>query len=824
MTTFEELSDYDFERLVADLLSAQWEVSVDTFPRGRDGGVDLRVLGPVGRPLQLRGGEELVVQCKHRPNATLAQLRSELRREASNAAASCSARYVLVTSARLTRANKNEIVTLFGGRMTAKDVLGRNDLQDLLRRHPEVERANFKLWMNSGTVLQTLLHQVEYLRSAALIEELMRLRSTYVETPILRAARDHVARQGVCILAGSPGVGKTTTAHILLLQLMASGWQPVTAVGEIRELEVQFRPEVQQALLFDDFLGQNGLQAKLQRGEDSELVRLIRAARRDQSKCLILTTRDYILKQATQIYEQLGDPVFDEAKLVLRLSALDPNLRAHILYNQLYYSPLRERAAAIPDRQRRYLALIRHRNYNPRLIQEAISAAVRESHLEFSQSGSGRLGLSIGIADPPSASAEPHPRTPGSTASPGELEVPDYLYQALEDPGRLWNHILRYQLSATQRALLLVRVSFGRPPSFLPDVYAATTAFAQMSGLTTSMMDLDAALSVLDGDLLSVSNQEKTREETLVEGLQPGVADATEAFIRSYPDIVLQLTKTATAFAQVRWLAALTGVVDERMRQSRPARMRHNRAVVNELIAAAERTLTSPQASPDDDLFNGALMPIVARRRRFRDIGQRFWLLARLYSVGDREPRRSLPDEIVPDLVAEIGDVPRDELVPLLSTLRRDMPTFWRSRRTDVEVAILRVWDAPDDADGWSVLRDILDVVPTTPEYESELSQQFDAFVTERIEDIQVRLEGDNRDGDEAEMLEELSELADRWNVMVDVDELAERAESSQASLSTDPTTDPRQAVLFDLSERSRDSISRKSSAVRSGDAIFERL
>src|SRR5947207_14738998 len=53
MQNFEELSDYDFARLVADLLSAHWRVDVDTFPRGRDGGVDLRVLGPTGVPLRL---------------------------------------------------------------------------------------------------------------------------------------------------------------------------------------------------------------------------------------------------------------------------------------------------------------------------------------------------------------------------------------------------------------------------------------------------------------------------------------------------------------------------------------------------------------------------------------------------------------------------------------------------------------------------------------------------------------------------------------------------------------------------------------------------
>jgi hypothetical protein len=244
--TFEELSDYDFERLVADLLSARWEIDVDTFPRGRDGGVDLRVLGPTGAPLQLGEGDELVIQCKHRPNATIAQLRSDLRQEAGKSIVDSAARYLLVTSARLTRANKNEISEIFGGRILPRDVLGCNDVQDLLRRYPDVERANVKLWMTSSTVLQALLHQVEHLRSTGLIEELMRLRSTYVETPVLQVARERLDRQGVCILAGPPGVGKTMTAHILLLQLMANGWRAIAAIGQIRELEVQFQPNIRQ--------------------------------------------------------------------------------------------------------------------------------------------------------------------------------------------------------------------------------------------------------------------------------------------------------------------------------------------------------------------------------------------------------------------------------------------------------------------------------------------------------------------------------------------------------------------------------------------------
>lgn len=105
---FDNLSDYDFEQLVADLLGAHWQTRVDSFPRGRDGGVDLRVIGPHDR-LGLSAGQELVVQCKHRPNSTFAGLRSDLRGEANKPIVSTAAQYVLVTSAKLTRQNKIEL-------------------------------------------------------------------------------------------------------------------------------------------------------------------------------------------------------------------------------------------------------------------------------------------------------------------------------------------------------------------------------------------------------------------------------------------------------------------------------------------------------------------------------------------------------------------------------------------------------------------------------------------------------------------------------------------------------------------------------------------
>ena len=769
MRNFEELSDYDFERLVADLLSARWKTDVEIFPRGRDGGVDLRALGPTGAPLHLTAGDELVVQCKHRPNAVLSGLRTDLRAEATRPIVDEAARYVLVTSARLTRHNKQEIVDIFGGRISPGDVLAQNDIAALLRRHPEVERTNIKLWLTSGAVLQTLIHQIEHLRSAALKSDLLRLRSTFVETSIVTKARQVIEQFGVCVLAGPPGVGKTTTGLILLLQYLAKGWRPITAVAHVRELEAQLLPNVRQILFFDDFLGQNSLEAKFDRGEDSELVRLIRMVEDDPTKVFILTTRDYVLRQAKQSYERLGDELLQLAKVTVTTEGITPAQRVHILYNQLYFSPLRAQAAAAPNGPHRYEALTRHHNYNPRLLDAAISAVSRKLGLRAQRPSLGDGSETAAQASPEAAPA----RLLSSSVQATSLDIPRALHSALDNPDQLWDHILRYQLTTLQQELLLTRVSFGAQSIYLTSLFEAAGAFVAANGHRTTTADLDSALHVLDGDFFTLTDTERGRGATLVDPVNPGLTDAAVAFLRRYPDHLSRLATSATSFAQVRWIAAACGVMKER-RSPRPARLVAQN-IVQGLVPSAERTLTSPSAFPSGDV------PL-SRESRFSDFGQRLELLAALYMTSGCESAPGLADETIPPFLAAIGNIPGGELLRVVSALRSQALRTWRRRRTEVDVAVLRLLDNPDDIASWSLLRDVLDVVQTTPEYHEDLETRFEQFLEEALDQARDALEDEDDDLSAADLdLDELDELASRWGASTsDIDEIAEQIEARQ--------------------------------------------
>ena len=132
MRRYENFSPHDFELFVADLLGAELGMRFETFPRGADGGVDLRHL-PRGRR------RPHVVQCKHYGGSSFATLRSAAKKEAKRLR-ELSARfatYRFVTSKGLTAANKKTLAEDLAPWIKSEgDVLGADDLESLLDQHP----------------------------------------------------------------------------------------------------------------------------------------------------------------------------------------------------------------------------------------------------------------------------------------------------------------------------------------------------------------------------------------------------------------------------------------------------------------------------------------------------------------------------------------------------------------------------------------------------------------------------------------------------------------------------------------------------------------
>ena len=206
---FTSLSPQDFEELVRDLLQTEWDVAIEAFKTGRDSGIDLRYAST-------KDGTT-IVQCKHYVRSSYSKLFTHLRKvELPKVRCLHPNRYVVVTSLGLTPANKDNIVRAMHPFISGPmDVLGAQDLEGLLKRHPSVERANFKLWLTSTTVLERVLHNAEHSHTDFAIDRIRHKLPLFVQSNAFPRARSLLDENQVVVICGTPGIGKTTLAELL---------------------------------------------------------------------------------------------------------------------------------------------------------------------------------------------------------------------------------------------------------------------------------------------------------------------------------------------------------------------------------------------------------------------------------------------------------------------------------------------------------------------------------------------------------------------------------------------------------------------------------
>ncbi|MVT54249.1 TIR domain-containing protein [Bradyrhizobium yuanmingense] len=146
---FASLSHSEFEDLARDLVGREVKLRFEAFPEGPDEGMD-------GRHACADGS--IVMQAKHYHRSGFAALKSKMMKERQSIDRLAPSRYILVTSAPLTPKNKNALAEIIGPSLrTVGDIFGPGDLNALLRKYPDIEKAHQKLWAQSTSVLQTVI-------------------------------------------------------------------------------------------------------------------------------------------------------------------------------------------------------------------------------------------------------------------------------------------------------------------------------------------------------------------------------------------------------------------------------------------------------------------------------------------------------------------------------------------------------------------------------------------------------------------------------------------------------------------------------------------
>lgn len=496
---FHTLSPMDFEILACDLIRAEFSIELKAFAHGPDGGIDLR---------NTDNDTTTVVQCKHYHGSSFSDLKRTARSEKVKMDVVKPDNYYFVTSQDLSLTQQDTLLKELHPHLSSThNILALRDLNRILGEHPNIEQNHFKLWMASAGIISRIVQSGLWERSEALMEEIQDRVKMYVTTPSFGHARDMLEAKKVCVITGAPGVGKSMLADMLALTYWESGWQIIAlASHEIDRCWDAWQSNALQLFHFDDVFGQTDIQERLSRDSGALLSRLIRRVGSDPRKRLVITTRTHILREAELRDEPVQRAGLRARECVIAVTEYGELQRARVLYNHLYFSDLARDIIRTFVAGDNYFQVINHRNFTPRLIEQAILQAPTD---ETAESLRARM-----------------------------LNV-------LERPVLLWGCSFRESLSEAARMILMHLASFPTHGGSLEDL-----RFASKRGETP--IEHRKALTQLEGSWIKiVHTADGDYVGTRVWFHDPSCRDFVLAFLDSEPEYFTAVLTHSTTVPQI---------------------------------------------------------------------------------------------------------------------------------------------------------------------------------------------------------------------------------------------------------------------------------
>jgi hypothetical protein len=526
--TFTDFGSQEFELLCRDLLQRKIAEEsgnhffFNSYSEGADGGADA---------IFEDSRQKIILQCKR--YSDFKSLYNTLKStELPKVIELNPTRYIIATSCKLSQKQVEKIYLLFKPYLRdMNDILGQAMINNLLAVYPEIELNYPRLYLNSATVLNKLLHANVYNQSKDKLKQYQKISRLYVPDDSFQQALKILNAKKYVIISGEPGVGKSTLAGMLSLYYLGKGYEFIFLRRSISEAEGSVWDEQKkQVFFFDDFLGSTTFEG-FDRNEDRQLLDFISKIVNSSNKLLLITTREYVFKQAEAIYPELRKLQF--TKCLIRQKEFTSAFKINILYNYLYYSKIELKHIEPLLYNEHYKQIIYHNNFTPRFINDYID----RYYNKYSDSYSLYFGLK----------------------------------RYLDDPHAYWEEIF-LKLNVNAQMLLLIMVITQEPviEELLFQTFVQVGEYRKIYERGYEKDNFEQAIAELSESFISISHNpdikkgEGTistmnysliytsfRKSKFLEFQNPSIKDFAVNYLRKREDLISFLIRGATLFNQL---------------------------------------------------------------------------------------------------------------------------------------------------------------------------------------------------------------------------------------------------------------------------------
>lgn len=510
MLNYSNLNDVEFEYLCKDIMSRMLGKKLERFGSGRDRGIDLT---------DDSYKKSIIVQVKHYVKTDVSGLISALKKEVPKIKTHNPDQYYICCSKELTPDNKSEIFALFSEYMeSVANIISLVEINDFLDlpQNADILKRHFKLWIESTNILTDTLTNDVFIDSEGLLSDIDDDVRMFVRTTAFDRALSALEQRRVLIIVGNPGVGKSITSKMLVLHYASLNYRIryTTDGSDLAALKkaLSQSPDTKEIVLLDDCFGQAYFSMK--ETQENELLALIRHVNIYPNKVLIMNSRVTIFQEAQARTPKLIKSLDrnEYGAYVLNMDIIPFVEKAKIFYNHLYFCEVPKEYRDDIIRNKNYRKIVKHRNFNPRIIEFVCSQRQWESVTPYGYS--------------------------------------KFILQSLDAPNEIWRNEYERRIAEPDRMLLTTLYSLTNttiPLDFAKACYNYRIVHTQ--GVDSSINHFEQALARLSESMIKIVD---VNGQKLLSVANPSVNDFLTAYLNDNPPEKQALLQTSCSVRQIK--------------------------------------------------------------------------------------------------------------------------------------------------------------------------------------------------------------------------------------------------------------------------------